>query len=164
MKINPDQSPLVKVDTDRDAGKVSKGGERFEDLLLRATENAASGKSPPTGLERPLNTGGAMHLTPTQMLFPTAPSAGFTSQAMDSLDNLLSRWEKYAHQLTAEPLGLRQANGILENIASEIGVLKAQWPQQAQPQPLIPELRGVLDELEVLAVTERIKLNRGDYL
>ncbi len=164
MKINPDQSSLVKADAERDFRRVNRGSERFEDLLLRATENNSSGQSPPSGPVQPLSTGDAMHLTPTQMLFPAGKTPGFESTAMDSIDNLLSRWEKYAHQLTAEPPELRSANGILDEISTEIGALKANWPQQTPPQPMVPELRGVLDELEVLAVTERIKFNRGDYL
>ena len=164
MKINPDQSSLVKADAERDVRRVNRGSERFEDLLLRATENVPPGQRSSTGPERPLNTAGPMHLTPTQMLFPPEQSAGFESKAMDTLDNLLTRWENYAHQLAAEPGGLRHANGILEEISTEIGALKANWPQQSPPQPVAPGLRGVLDELEVLAVTERIKFNRGDYL
>ncbi|WP_052812772.1 hypothetical protein [Desulfonatronum thioautotrophicum] len=164
MKINPDQSSLVKADAERDVRRVSRGSERFADLLQRATENAAPGQGAPSGAERSQSTGGPMHLTPTQMLFPAEPSSKFESKAMDTLDNLLSRWEKYAHQLSSEPAGLRHANGILEEISTEIGALKANWPQQTPPQPVSPELRGILDELDVLAVTERIKFNRGDYL
>ncbi len=164
MKINPDQSSLVKADAERDVRRVNRGSERFEDLLLRATENISSGQSPPAGPERSLNTSGTMHLTPTQMLFPAEQTSGFESTAMDTLDNLLSRWEKYAHQLAAQPPELRSANGILEEISTEISALKANWPQQTPPQPMAPELRGVLDELDVLAVTERIKFNRGDYI
>ncbi|PTN32742.1 hypothetical protein [Desulfonatronum sp. SC1] len=164
MKINPDQSSLVKADAERDVRRVNRGSERFEDLLLRATENVPSGQSPPSGSAQPLSTGDAMRLTPTQMLFPVDKTPGFESTAMDSLDNLLSRWEKYAHQLAAQPPELRSANGILDEISTEIGALKANWPQQTPPQPMVPELRGVLDELEVMAVTERIKFNRGDYI
>lgn len=165
MKINPEQSSVVKADAERDVRKLNKGGERFEDLLFRATENASSSGSPPSAASaQPLGPGAPMHLTPTQMLFPAEKSPGFESKAMDTLDNLLSRWENYAHQLAADPQGLRNANGILEDISTEIGALKANWPQESTPQPLVPELRGMLDELEVMAVTERIKFNRGDYL
>ena len=164
MKINPDQSSVVKADADRDVRRVSKGSDRFGDLLSRAAENLASGQSPQSGAERVVNQGPPMSLTPTQMLFPVEQSPGFESKAMDTLDHLLSRWEKYAHQLTADPQGLRHANGILEDISTEINALKANWPQQTPPLPLAQDLRGVLDELEVLAVTERIKFNRGDYL
>lgn len=166
MKINPDQSQVVKPDAERDVRKGHKAGERFEDLLFRATEKVGSSGDESSAISsmRSINPGSAMSMTPTELLFPIEQSSGFESKAMDTLDNLLSRWENYAHQLTAQPQGLRQANGILEDISTEIGALKANWPQeQGSPQPG-PELRNMLDELEVMAVTERIKFNRGDYI
>ncbi|SDB17274.1 hypothetical protein SAMN05660653_00818 [Desulfonatronum thiosulfatophilum] len=165
MKINPEQTSALKADADRDARKVNKSGERFEDLLFRASRNGASPQdSLSPAVSQPSGPMSPMHLTPTQMLFPVENAPAFQSKAMDTFDNLLSRWENYAHQLSADPQGLRNANGILEEISEQIGTLKANWPQQGSSQPLGPELRGMLDELEVMAVTERIKFNRGDYL
>lgn len=163
MKINPDQSSAIRPDADREAHKASKPGGSFEDLLNRAAEKAAASqahteKTPGQGA------GAAMHLTATQMLFPPAKSSESETKAMDTIDNLLSQWENYADQLASAPHGLRHAHDTLTRISSEIGTLKANWPQQAVAGTPGAGLKSMLDELEVLAVTERIKFDRGDYI
>lgn len=166
MKINSDQSSALRPDAERDARKTGKTGERFEDLLSRAAEKASS-----IAQEQAAKSSGqlprtepAMHLTATQMLFPPAQPPESEAKAMDTIDNLLSQWENYADQLASAPQGLRNAHDILTRISTEIGELKTDWQQEnATPAPGTG-LQSMLDELEVLAVTERIKFDRGDYI
>jgi hypothetical protein len=82
---------------------------------------------------------------------------------MDSLDTLMNEWEEYAARLQ-EPsasLNLRQANGVLEHIERGVASIKDRYPGLGDEAP---GLQAVVDEMEILAVTERIKFNRGDYL
>lgn len=82
---------------------------------------------------------------------------------MDNVDNLLNQWEKYADQLASSQTSgsLRQAYGMLENIQSGVQKLKDENPGLAGQSP---QLSSLVNELEVLTVTEQIKFNRGDYL
>lgn len=162
MKINPDQLTTLHPDAERNTHKTSKSGERFEDLLARAAEKVdAGGQEQSKQAVGPLQgPGAAMQLTAAQLLYPSATPPASETKAMDTIDNLLSQWENYADQLAASPQGLRGAHDILNRISSEVGDLKANLPQGGSASGL----RSMVDELEVLAVTERIKFDRGDYV
>lgn len=160
MKINPDQVAALRPDAERPARKAGKSGESFEDLLARAAEKAGGAMQSAHAAGTLHGPGSTGHSTATQLLFPSAAPPASETKAMDTIDNLLSQWENYADQLAASPQGLRGAHDILNRISSEIGELKASLPQGGAA----PGLRGMVDELEVLAVTERIKFDRGDYV
>lgn len=164
MKINPDQSAVATPEQERDVRKIGKTGERFEDLLSRAAEkaNAVSREQTSRTPGQMTGPGSAMNLTATQMLFPSVQPRASETKAMDTIDNLLSQWEKYADQLVSAPHELRNAHDMLNRISSEIGELKSNWPQEGAVASV--GLRNMLNELEVMAVTERIKFNRGDYI
>lgn len=164
MKINPDHLSAVRPDAERGAHKSGKTGGSFEDVLSRAAETAAAREQAAQSPERLPGPGAAMHLTATQMLFPPSTPPESETKAMDTLDNLLSQWENYARQLAAQPRGLRHAHDTLTRISSQIGELKADWSREGSAAAPSSALRGMLDELEVLAVTERIKFDRGDYV
>lgn len=166
MKINPDQSGAVKPDEERDVRQVRKSSERFEDLLSRAAEkmNAVSREQASRPPGQMMGPGPTMHLTAMQMLHPSAQAPATETKAMDTIDSLLSQWENYAHQLASSPHGLRNAHDTLNRISTEIGQLKANWPQDDQAAGPGADLRNMLNELEVMAVTERVKFDRGDYI
>lgn len=165
MKINPDQLAPLTPDAERAGHRSNKACERFEDLLARESEKLGANQQ-----NRAVQTSGAvsgpgsaMNLTATQMLFPPAKSPESETKTMDTIDNLLSQWENYADHLASSPQGLRNAHDILNRISSDIGELKEKWPRGLTHPPMAG-LRSMLDELEVLAVTERIKFDRGDYI
>ncbi len=164
MKINPDHLSAIRPDAKQDAHKSGKTDGSFEDMLSRAAEKTAAQAQPAQNLGQLPGPGAAMHLTATQMLFPLSTSPESKTKAMDTLDNLLLQWENYARQLAAQPQGLRHAHDTLSKISSQIGELKANWSQKGSAAAPGTALRGMLDELEVLAVTERIKFDRGDYV
>ncbi|HDQ39479.1 MAG TPA: hypothetical protein ENN39_00380 [Desulfonatronum sp.] len=165
MKINPDHLAALKPDAERDVHKIGKAGESFDELLSRAAKKAASvpREQASKTSDRLSGSGPAMHPHATQMLFPLATPPESETKAMDAIDNLLSQWENYAHQLASAPQGLRGAHDLLSRISTEIGELKENWPQSGGAASETG-LRSMLDELEVLAVTERIKFDRGDYI
>ena len=55
--------------------------------------------------------------------------------------------------------GLKQANNMLANIEDSVRQLKAATPNLSSDSPL----NSMVNELEIMTVTERNKLNRGDY-
>ena len=82
---------------------------------------------------------------------------------MENIDSLLSKWENYAQTLSTPVAdeSLREAYGVLEDIQDEVKQLKASTPDLEQSSP---SLKSMVDELEILTVTEQFKFNRGDYL
>ncbi|MCL1890119.1 MAG: hypothetical protein FWF99_06445 [Desulfovibrionaceae bacterium] len=78
---------------------------------------------------------------------------------MARLDGLLGQWEHYAATLNdSSGAGLKNIHRLLGDLGGQISGLKASMPESASG------LRGLVNELEVLAVTEEFKINRGDYL
>ncbi|MBF0482275.1 MAG: hypothetical protein HQK81_09305 [Desulfovibrionaceae bacterium] len=81
--------------------------------------------------------------------------------AMDNMESILNEWENYAGTLSsgASSSGLKQANSLLSSIEDSVRKLKEGTPQLGKDSPL----SSMVNELEVMTVTERNKLNRGDY-
>jgi hypothetical protein len=176
MKINPDHLSVVRPDALREAHAVAKSdataataataksGGSFENILASVAAKAAAQEQAAKSPEQLPGAGAAMHLTAAQLLLPPSKSLESEAKAMDNLDNLLLQWENYARQLAAEPHGLRHAHDTLNRISSQIGELKANWSQEGFAAAPGSGLKGMLNELDVLAVTERIKFDRGDYI
>lgn len=81
---------------------------------------------------------------------------------MDRLDGMLNQWDMYARQLgDAAGADLKGAYRTLEGLSGDIRSLKADNPDLTSQYP---QLSSVVNELEVMTVTERFKINRGDYL
>ena len=80
---------------------------------------------------------------------------------MENMDTLLAEWENYADKLAAGSGGdsLKQAYGVLEHIESGVRQLKEELPESTTAG-----LGSLVNELEVMTVTEKFKFNRGDYL
>jgi hypothetical protein len=68
----------------------------------------------------------------------------------------------YAQQLEspAKRANLREAYSVLEQISQAVSELKQDVPKFAATNP---SLESMVNELEVLTVTETFKFNRGDY-
>lgn len=93
----------------------------------------------------------------------TEPVSGTEQKVMEHIDSLLDKWENYAQALKAPTSedGLRQAYNCLEDIQSEVQELKETSPNLGFDNP---NLQSMVDEIDIMAVTEQIKFNRGDYL
>lgn len=160
MKITTEQ--LRPLETEQESkARRAESGEGFGELLskeLGAREVAQSqGLRPPTAPLLP------HQMTAASETAATEESTLAGREVMDKLENILGEWENYATHL-AEPEatdGLRKANGALESIESDVAGLKSSYPGLGKDHP---GLQSVVDEMEILAVTERIKFNRGDYL
>ncbi|MBZ2172779.1 hypothetical protein EKK70_14420 [Desulfovibrio sp. DS-1] len=82
-------------------------------------------------------------------------------QAMEQLDGLLNNWDAYARELGqgASTGGLRGAYSMLQGIDNSLRDLKQNMPNLSDHEGLA----AVVNELEVMAATEKFKFNRGDY-
>jgi hypothetical protein len=82
-------------------------------------------------------------------------------QAMEQLDGLLNNWDAYARELGqgTSSSGLRGAYSMLQGIDSSLRDLKQNMSNLSDHEGLA----SVVNELEVMAATEKFKFNRGDY-
>ncbi|BFR48098.1 hypothetical protein RVX_R11590 [Nitratidesulfovibrio sp. HK-II] len=91
----------------------------------------------------------------------TSADATGLDEAMAQLDGLLDNWDAYARELGqgASSGGLRGAYSMLQGIDSSLRDLKQTMPNLSDHEGLA----AVVNELEVMAATEKFKFNRGDY-
>ncbi|MGD9607808.1 MAG: hypothetical protein AB7U59_00495 [Desulfovibrionaceae bacterium] len=159
MKIQTDQL-TTQWTTKESSSETQPSSDAFASLLAKEVGAQASQES---GLAAPPLSGlGAMAgLQNVEDASATAPTTEDASAAMDTMDSLLDQWDDYTEQLASGTQGdsLKKAYGVLENIASGVQELKNSLPVGANST-----LSSMVNEMDVLATTEQIKFNRGDYL
>jgi hypothetical protein len=141
--------------------KTAQAPEGFDALLAQrmAAENDP-GSAPVAGTE--VYPRGPIPLSPAEGINPPVlEDRGTGGEIASRLESLFTGLEEYAHQLAADaPDALRGAYSLLENVTEGIASLKSAHPDMAQGQPA---LAAMVNELEILAVNETFKFNRGDY-
>ncbi len=85
-----------------------------------------------------------------------------TGQALEQASGALDMWDSYAQKLRmpGNEGNLRDAYALLEGIESQVSTLKAQNKDALEQNP---DLANLVNELEIMSTTEKIKFNRGDY-
>jgi hypothetical protein len=174
MKIQTDQLAALRKTTEQSKG-TQDSSDAFASLL--AQEVGAEQTTQTTALTvPPLSSLSGLDLSSveatdaagaTQAVEGTdavEASGQVTEQervVMNNMDTLLAKWENYADQLAAGSGGdsLKQAYGVLENIETGVKQLKDDLPSDVSKG-----LGSLVNELEVMTVTEKIKFNRGDYI
>ncbi len=164
MKITQEQIGALRQADSQDQSRTTAEAGVFESLLNREVQgieaqDAGTISAPPIG-------GGLHEIASLLQAEGASPAQDLTEKertAMENVDSLLTEWENYADQLAggSQEGGLRQAYGVLEHIESGVQKLKQDWPGMAQDNP---GMGSLVNELEVMAVTEKIKFNRGDYI
>lgn len=159
MKIRPDQlQPTIEEQQRRKAGMTPQGAS-FEDVL--AQESGSAQQTAKIAAPPPL-----MGINPLlQVQAPKVATSNAEQEVMDQMDTLLNEWEKYAGQLEGSTgqTDLRQAYNSLQRIGDQVQDLKSGL-QSMPDSKKEPGLQAMVDELEIMTVTETIKFNRGDYL
>lgn len=180
MRYIPDMGDVMKIGTEQlealqgqehtqrkttgVSGIPGSGGD-FGTLLSRELAGAEAAQ-PVASVMPP----GAMGINPLLMVLPTDGAAGATAavpaaddldQAMEQLDGLLDNWDAYARELRQGGAsgGLRGAYSMLQGIDSSLRDFKRAMPNLSDHEGLA----AVVNELEVMAATEKFKFNRGDY-
>lgn len=167
MEIDTQQiEALLRQQEQQAASQRSRaGGASFDDILLQqlgGVEGAA-------GNAIPLPPGAARAGLISQLLLSGtgAPQAANADEAVmqaafDGASGALDLLDAYARAVDSGQAGsLRQAYGLLEGIDRQVATLKE---NTSELRGLNPGLDGLLNELEILATTEKVKFNRGDYL
>ncbi|XPV76687.1 MAG: hypothetical protein ACNI27_01865 [Desulfovibrio sp.] len=159
MKINPDQIESVRRQQEQNkSGRISKDGNAFGDLLSQEVAKASASEGSKTA-QAPAPLMGVNPLLQMQQVEKATPVGQEQQVIASQVDGALSKLENFAKNLEA-PSGLKQAHSALEELTGDLEAMKEKWPDLAEKHP---ELGAVVNELEVLSVTERFKFNRGDY-
>ncbi len=160
MKVQLDQLQALYQGTEARKAKDSSG-ETFEDILARQVEQTSDDAATSTPIPPPGQGVAGLASLMQQAVQETSESSDAESAVMANVENLLNEWENYADQLGSGQEGnLRKAYDALENIRTGVEKLKDEAPNLGQGSPL----NSLVNEMEVMAVTEQIKFNRGDYI
>ena len=175
MKINDELQRLLNAEQSREQSKNvgSSGAKGFEDALIqelggKQTQTGAIGADPNLlqSLADPLRLAniGAGILGGLEAAKDSAEAdvdqlmqnllGGFTA-SMDSFASFASSLNSQA------PDSLKTAWSALDNLDGNLASLRKEFGRLPQANA---DMEAVLNELEILAVTERFKFNRGDYL
>lgn len=137
----------------------------FDDILMQQMGAVQTGANSAI----PLPPGAAQAQLISQILLsdsgaPVAANAdeAVMQAAFAGASGALDLWDAYARAVdSGHATDLRQAYGLLEGIDSQVSTLKA---NTSSLRGLNPGLDSLLNELEVLTATEKVKFNRGDYM
>ena len=160
MKIQPDQIVPVQQTGKVQKAKPAPAGD-FGEILAKEVESgqqaASTATLPPLG-----GTAGLALAMAAQAAGQVADVSSERQAVMDNVDSILNQWEKYSGQLASgSSTQLRQAYGTLETIQDGVKKLRDEHPGLDQNSP---QLSSLVNELDVMTTTEKIKFNRGDYL
>lgn len=168
MKIQTDQLTALRQAAEQSKG-TQESSDAFAALLAKEVGDdqtaQTSETAQTTGLSVPPLSGLAtVDMSGLQEAETDAASGQFTEEertVMKNMDTLLTKWESYADKLASGTGGdsLKQAYGVLQNIETGVKQLKDDLPSDAKGG-----LGSLVNELEVMTVTEKIKFNRGDYM
>ncbi|MDR2051400.1 MAG: hypothetical protein LBQ63_06485 [Deltaproteobacteria bacterium] len=162
MKIQND--PLQALSGQGEAQRKTGGGtEEFEALLAKelrqSQESHAGGLTRSPGQEAAAL---AMRIRAAQEFGVNLESESAVKEdSFERVNALLDKLSLYADSLGRDQsANLKDLHGMLNGVGTEIASLKRDLPP-AQEEAALGEL---LNELEVLAATERFKFDRGDYI
>jgi hypothetical protein len=156
MKIRPEHLEALKQE--QQVRKPSlKESPAFRDILSSELNQAEKTAAPCPDHRRAAVAGlggldpltlASLEVTPTRQ------------KVMEALTSVLSRWDEYSSSLRSPTPDLKQAYLLLETISSDVRAIKESELNRESRQQFDP----IINELEILTITERIKFNRGDYV
>ncbi|MGE4553681.1 MAG: hypothetical protein AB7D57_11245 [Desulfovibrionaceae bacterium] len=158
MKIHPDQIEGIRQTQPSERTSRSDAAAGFEDILgqevSRTGEEAQSGLSAGT-----VGSAATPRVNPLWALNQVSEvGADDAATPEEQVQAVLDGFDAYADDLRApDGSGLKDAYAELEDIEATVADLK-------QSVPADSNLGGLVNELDVLAATEKFKFNRGDYL
>ena len=142
------------------SGAASKPETDFASMLA---DQVASSQGDPqilSGMIKSANIADLSALTPVQAIAAFSPEE---DKAMDEIADILDIAEEYGALLAGRDgsgeVNLKSAYNLLEGISSSVAELKKSFSGLENN----PALAGIVNELEVMASTEKFKMNRGDY-
>lgn len=161
MKINTELLKAVQEQEVKKAKPKEQNQQNFEQVLNKnLSPEQESGKNQKSSPQ--LSGSTQMAALQTQMQTNQVTSSGSQSQAdmREKIDQVLSKWENYSQQLQSGNKSLKDSFSTLEEIRNNISQLQSEISEgKNQDQGF----KSILNELEIMAATEQVKFNRGDY-
>lgn len=166
MDIRTEQVHALLRQQEMTAKKAAPStGTGFDAALAQQVGLGGTDKGAPTAAPMPgLQSGiiSQMLLAESEKSSSADPTELVMQQAFDQASGALDMWDSYV-QVLGKPgaeNNLREAYSLLQGVDEKVSALK----QSAQPVlGQNPNLASIVNELEVLATTEKFKFNRGDY-
>ena len=147
--------------------KQSGSAEQFDNIFneaLAQSENSSVSVMSDSLLPRPCHADmiSKMLLHPIDQDQTSGSETDLLQTAFDTASGTLDLWDSYASTLESSTGDntLRKAYSILENIGTQVAQLKSN-ASSLKSQDY--GLKSFINELDIMATTERIKFNRGDY-
>ncbi len=167
MKISNEQ--IIALQENEARRKTQAVDEGFGTLLTQQLGSEAQGVASAiaplemkAGLLQGVLQGSLASASQNGELANLTSAQGMFEEASGQLDDMFAGFDGYAAQLTStQPNAMRAAYGQLETMTDKIAKFRAAFPDMEKQHP---ELASMVNELDVLATTERFKFNRGDYL
>lgn len=161
MKIRTDYSTQMQ---EQQRVRSTEETRKFGEMLAQEVQKSSSEQSENVAsLTKGAGVLGAGSLAAVEGASPLESLSETEQKVMENIDGVLSKWENYAQSLST-PLAeesLKQAYDMLESIQTDVERIKAATPDLGNQNP---SLKSMVDELEIMTVTEQFKFNRGDYL
>lgn len=160
MKIRSDQVDSLQQQEQSSKTKKVKNTS-FGDVLNQEVDQAQSALSQSTASVPGLQA--VNPLLNINMVDKTgAEGSNDTQQLVGQVEDVLGRLDNYAGQLaSSDKSSLKNAYSSLEGLHKDVRNIRKNWPDMNTKSP---ELDAIVNEVEVMAVTEQIKFNRGDYI
>lgn len=165
MNIRTDQVEALLRQQEQAAKKTTPANSADFGAILASKMDSAPGvgaERPTPGAELRSAIVGRMLLADAEKISGSADAEEeATRQTLERASKALDTWDSYIDVLGKPGVGgLRKAYGLLEGLDAQVAALK----QGAEPMlGKRPEVDGLISELEIMAVTEKFKFNRGDY-
>ncbi len=162
MKINTE---LLKAVQEQEINKNKSPEQAKQDFKQVLEKNMSSeqdaNKNQKSAAQMPgPNQLAALHAQIQTNSTSSVQSEGIDSNMREKIDQVLSQWEKYSQQLQSGENGLKSSFSTLEDISENVRKLQKDLSENSKEGQGI---KSILNELEIMTVTERVKLNRGDY-
>jgi hypothetical protein len=159
MKIRSDQVDALQQQEQGNKTKKVKGASFGEFLDQEVEQTQASASQTATSVP------GLQAINPLlnlNMVENVQSVENDTQQLTGKVEGVLGRLDDYAGQLSSSgESSLKDAYSSLEGLQSDVQEIRKNWPDMSQKNP---ELDAIVNEVEVMAVTEQMKFNRGDYI
>ncbi len=130
-----------------------------QEVTLGGAEKGIQTAPPPPGVQASL--ANQVLLMDAENISTSGEGGISSAEAFNQASSTMDMLDQYANTLREPRHGnLRDAYTALEDVASHVQTLKHQSGDLLEQNN---ELAGLVNELEILATTEKFKFNRGDY-
>ncbi len=162
MKINADQLKGLLEQEQKQKSSNQKSGKAFHEMLDRALSPQTEQADAPPAQSLTGSNLNALHTQlRTSLAAETQPQEATGDQLLQGMDYVLDQWEKYSQQLQSRGSNLKQSYATLQEIGRNLEAMEDAVKERGDEGSA---LHPLLNELKIIAVTEEIKFNRGDYL